>query len=67
LVNRAKLIIAMREREVREELVIRAKEMLKETVNKMRLNGKTGECFWTKIGLRQGGPLRPIFSIYWQM
>jgi hypothetical protein len=50
----------MREKQVRERLIIKMKKMLKEIVNKIRLNEKVNKCSWTRTGLRRGNSLSPI-------
>lgn len=53
-VERKEIIKAMRERErgVREGLVKRVEEMMKETKNKVRVKEKIGTEFWTVKGVR---------------
>lgn len=51
---------AMREREIRERLIIRVEEMVRETRRKVRAGGKMGESFWTASGVRQGCSLSPL-------
>ena len=64
-VNREKLWEYLRGKGVSKELVKNTKEIYEETKNKVKLNGKESEWFWTKGGLRQGCPLSPtLFTIY---
>lgn len=51
-VNRGVLIEAMREREIRERLIGRVEEMVKETKSTVRIEGEIGEIFWTARGIR---------------
>ncbi|XP_067207866.1 golgin subfamily A member 6-like protein 22 [Linepithema humile] len=59
-VDRGVLVGAMRERGVREGLVERVEEVLKETKSKVRVGGEVGENFWTARGVKQGCPLSPL-------
>ncbi|XP_076301434.1 uncharacterized protein LOC143219315 [Lasioglossum baleicum] len=59
-VDREILIEAMRKRGVREGLVERCVEVLKETKCKIRVGEEEGEYFWTERGVRQGCPLSPL-------
>lgn len=51
-VNRGVLIEPMREREIRERLIGRVEEMVKETKSTVRIEGKIGKSFWTARGIR---------------
>lgn len=63
-VDRGLLIKEMRKREVREELVRRCEEILRETINKIRKQKKEGKGFWTERTVRQGCPLSPsLFTL----
>ncbi|XP_076659971.1 uncharacterized protein LOC143363245 [Halictus rubicundus] len=59
-VDREVLVKALRERGVREGLVVRCEEMLRETRSKVRVGGEEGATFWTIRGLRQGCPLSSL-------
>ncbi|XP_024875959.1 trichohyalin-like, partial [Temnothorax curvispinosus] len=59
-VDRGILIKAMRERGIRDGLVRRTEEMLRETKSRVRGGNELGEVFWTERGVRQGCPLSPI-------
>ncbi|XP_071568694.1 uncharacterized protein [Temnothorax nylanderi] len=50
----------MRERGIREGLVRRTEEILRETKSRVRVGNEIGEEFWTGRGVRQGCPLSPL-------
>ena len=58
-VDRREVIKAMRERGIREGLVERTEEVLRETKSRVRIGSKLSDSFWTARGLRQGCPLSP--------
>lgn len=51
----------MRERGIREVLVVRVSEALRETRSKVKTRGDTEENFWMARRLRQGCSLSSIF------
>jgi len=54
------LLIATRERGVREGLVERVAEVLRETKSRVKAGGEVEEGSWTARGVRQGCPLNPL-------
>lgn len=50
----------MKERWVREGLVERVWEMLRETKSRVRMGREWGDSFWTARRVRQGCPLSPL-------
>jgi len=58
-VDRRILIEAMRDRGVKEGLVVRCEDIVRETRNRVRVGENVGEWFWTGRGVRQGCPLSP--------
>ncbi|XP_039310271.1 secreted RxLR effector protein 78-like [Solenopsis invicta] len=63
-VDREILIQMMRERGVKESLVVRCEEVLEETLSRVRVGKKVGENFWTGKGVRQRCPLSPcLFTL----
>jgi len=59
-VDRDTLMRAMRERGVREGLVNRIEEILKETKNRVKVGSQRSEEFWLARGLRQGCAISPM-------
>ncbi|XP_071577594.1 uncharacterized protein [Temnothorax nylanderi] len=59
-VDKEVLIKAMKERGVRQGLIDRVEEVLRETKSSVRRGEERGDEFWTAKGLRQGCPLSPI-------
>lgn len=54
---------ALRERGIREGLVQRCENLLKETRNRIRIRGKSSEVFWTGRGVKQGCLSPGLFNI----
>lgn len=59
-VSRKTVVEAVKGRGVREGLVERIEEVLRETRCSVRISGEEGEGFWTARGVRQGCPMSPI-------
>lgn len=59
-VVREELVKGMRERRVREGLVERVEEILRETKSRVRVGGEIGREFLTAKKVRQGCPLSPL-------
>lgn len=59
-VDRKVLIETMRERGIREGLIERVEEIMRETGSRVRLGRGMGERFLTGRGMRQGCPLSPL-------
>lgn len=58
-VDRKILVKTMRERRIRERLIVRIEEMLRETRSRLRIRKEVGENFWAR-GVRQECPLSPL-------
>jgi len=52
-VDRGIMYKAMRERGIREGLIERVREVLRETKSRVKVGGELGESFWTARGLKQ--------------
>lgn len=59
-VSRKTVVEAVKGRGVREELVERKEEVLRETRCRVRIGEEEDEGFWTARGVRQGCPMSPI-------
>jgi len=59
-VDRDILISTMRERGVREGLIDRIEEILRETKSKVKIGNQCSEEFWLARGLRQGCTISPM-------
>lgn len=59
-VSRKTVVEAVRGRGVREGLVEKIEEVLRETRCRVRIGEEEGEGFWTARGVRQGCPMSPI-------
>lgn len=57
-VDRGRLIKAMREREIREGLIMRLEEIIDKSKSKVKVEGEVKKGFWTARGLRQGCSLQ---------
>lgn len=55
------MVEAMRERGIRESLVVRVEKVLEENKSKIRVRGELSRSFWTARGVRQRCPLSPLF------
>lgn len=50
----------MRERGIKKGIIERMAKLLRKTRSKMKVEGETGESFWTARSVRQGCPLNPL-------
>lgn len=63
-VDREILWKTMRERGIREGMVRRYEDMLRETSSRVRVREERSEQFWTERGMKQGCPLSPgLFNL----
>lgn len=59
-VDREILVGAMTKRGIKERLIERVVEILRETISRVRVGGEEEEKFWTARGVRQGCTLSSI-------
>lgn len=64
-VDRKILVKTMRERGIRERLIVRIEKMLRETRSRLRIREEVGKNFWTARGVRQECPLSPLLFNLW--
>jgi len=60
-VDREVLMETMREKEIREGLIKKVEELLRETKSRVKVRNGMGENFWTARGVRQSCPLSTLF------
>lgn len=59
-VDRRVLLDTMKKRGIRDRLIKRVGEALRETSCRIKVGGELGERFWTEREVRQGCPLNPL-------
>lgn len=63
-VDRRELVRAMKERGIKERLILMVEKILTESKSRIRVGKKVREEFWTTRGVRQECPLNPmLFNI----
>lgn len=59
-VDRGVLVKEMKARRIREGLIRRIEEVVRETKSRVRVGEKLGDSFWIAREVRQGCPLSPL-------